>query len=307
MKHPIRDRLVILITTLLLLALVALVVGLLAGLLPAEQWRLPDLARESLQVQLWIGAGALLVLIVAILNFAIILPARKKRDNTYTVQQAENGELKISLKAIEHLVEKCIAQHPELISVVSTISSNEDSAVVDLHVTLSTDINIPMAITALQKEIKQYVESCSGVHVDEVRVVVDSTREMPENGASPFAIPDMMQPKLPPRPLPQSDPSDMADPVQDIQPGDSTVIAPEETTVPFDFYARDEEAEKKPEEDENEMPSHAMDPDTASDAFLTETYEKEAADVEKADVWGMGDSKTDPWHSLPDEGEEDQA
>ena len=49
---------------------------------------------------------------------------------------------------------------------------------------------MPLAISALQKQIKKYLEVCSGVMVQEVRVFVDSiipTDEKTE--ASPYAIP----------------------------------------------------------------------------------------------------------------------
>ena len=49
---------------------------------------------------------------------------------------------------------------------------------------------MPLAISALQKQIKKYLEACSGVMVQEVRVFVDSTIPADEKTeASPYAIP----------------------------------------------------------------------------------------------------------------------
>ena len=60
----------------------------------------------------------------------------------------------------------------------------------DVHISLQSDISMPLAISALQKQIKKYLEACSGVMVQEVRVFVDSTIPADEKTeASPYAIP----------------------------------------------------------------------------------------------------------------------
>ena len=60
----------------------------------------------------------------------------------------------------------------------------------DVHVALQSDISMPLAISSLQKQIKRYLEACSGVKVEEVRVFVDGALPANANTAeSPFAIP----------------------------------------------------------------------------------------------------------------------
>ena len=96
----------------------------------------------------------------------------------------------ISLKALETLVNKCLNQHAELKVVTSSLYSDEESIRVDVHISLQSDISMPLAISALQKQIKKYLEACSGVMVQEVRVFVDSTIPADEKTeASPYAIP----------------------------------------------------------------------------------------------------------------------
>ena len=56
--------------------------------------------------------------------------------------------------------------------------------------TLQSDISMPLAISALQKQVKKYLEACSGVAVQEVRVFVDGTTPATEETVnSPYAIP----------------------------------------------------------------------------------------------------------------------
>ena len=198
MKHAFWDRLLIVLCALMLLGISAMLLGMVIGFLPAslliEQIGL--LASNRVwRVILCIVAAALIVL--AGFVFWIILPRRKGRFSTFALQRTEHGVLKISVKALENLVEKCTSQHPELAIVSSGIYSNEATVRVELRVTLQSDINIPLAISALQKQIKQYVEACSGVDVEEVLVTVEATVP-PEPGAdSPYAIPDTVQPQLP--------------------------------------------------------------------------------------------------------------
>jgi len=198
MKHAFWDRLLIVFCTLMLLGIAVMLLGIVIGFLPAslliEQIGL--LASNRIwRVVLCIVAAALLVL--AGFVFWIILPRRRGRFSTFALQRTEHGVLKISVKALENLVEKCTSQHPELTIVSSAIYSNEATVRVELRVTLQSDINIPLAISSLQKQIKQYVEACSGVDVEEVLVTVEATVP-PEPGAdSPYAILETEQPQLP--------------------------------------------------------------------------------------------------------------
>ncbi|MCL2811028.1 MAG: alkaline shock response membrane anchor protein AmaP [Clostridia bacterium] len=198
MKHAFWDRLLIVLCALMLLGISAMLLGMVIGFLPAslliEQIGL--LASNRVwRVILCVVAAALIVL--AGFVFWIILPRRKGRFSTFALQRTEHGVLKIAVKALENLVEKCTSQHPELAIVSSAIYSNEDTVRVELRVTLQSDINIPLAICALQKQIKQYVEACSGVDVDEVLVTVEATVPLEPGTDSPYAIPDTEQPQLP--------------------------------------------------------------------------------------------------------------
>lgn len=306
MKHPVRDRLIIIFSSIVLFVLAVAGLLLVTGIAdrylnlsisPNVSAWLSDL---RLPVRLGAAIGFALLAIVAILNFSIIFPPKKKKDLTYTVQHAENGELKISLEAISHLVNKCIEQHQELSSVQSKITSNEESVTVELHVTLSTDINIPMAVTALQKEIKQYVEATSGVHVDEIRVVVDSTAALVDGtSGSPFVIPEKMQPMVQEAPAAQELSS--ASPAQDdahmytFQEEAETAYKPFTPPAPPVNAYGDTQAE----DDSNEMAGGELPEDKNSDDYMTSRPVQVKSDPE-TDVWMMGAQPP-----LPSESEEE--
>lgn len=222
MKHAFWDRLLIILCALMLLGLSAALLGLVIGYLPvgllAEQMTL--LTGERVwRVVLCVLSAALAVM--AVFVFRIILPARKGRFNTFALQQTEHGALRISVKALENLVHKCTSQHPELSIVSSAIYSDAASVRVELKVTLQSDINIPLAVTSLQKQIKQYVEACSGVDVETVLVTVEATVPPVLGDASPYAIPETLQPQLPKvfvESLPKTPPPHPAPPELPVQP-----------------------------------------------------------------------------------------
>ena len=192
MKHPVWDRILILLCALVALGCAAGVVALLVGKISFEMingwlaW--VDLSKWTVKAAM-VGIAALFVLLFLLL-FAMILPSKKKRSSNYAIQRNENGMVRISLKALETLVNKCLNQHAELKVVTSSLYSDEESIRVDVHISLQSDISMPLAISALQKQIKKYLEACSGVMVQEVRVFVDSTIPADEKTeASPYAIP----------------------------------------------------------------------------------------------------------------------
>ncbi len=123
-----------------------------------------------------IGVGSLTVLFgLYVLAFPQKLRAERQG---FVVQRTDNGELRISIKAIEGLVQKCIDMHDEIEVVSQRIRNTRDGVTVDMNIALANNISIPLAVAALQKQIKQYLSASSGIEITEVRVTVD-TAQMP--------------------------------------------------------------------------------------------------------------------------------
>ncbi len=123
-----------------------------------------------------IAAGLLLA---AFGVYLIVMPGRLGPKRTeFVVQRTDTGELRIAVKAIENLVQKCIDLHEEIKANSLNIINSREGVVVDLRVSLADNISIPLSIASLQKQIKQYLIASSGIEVREVRVSVESTQEM---------------------------------------------------------------------------------------------------------------------------------
>ena len=97
-------------------------------------------------------------------------------DKDFIVQKTEGGDLLISVKAIESLVQQCVDRHEEIKATnLRVIPSRKDGVVVKMKATMPSNISIPLAVANLQKQIKQYVMASSGVTVKNVVVTVDKT------------------------------------------------------------------------------------------------------------------------------------
>ncbi len=134
-----------------------------------------------------LGAGALLMLL-GIHSLSILF--RRKRKKGFVVQKTEHGELSISIHAMENLVQKCIDKHQELTLVSNRIANTRDGVVVDLRIGLANGVSIPLVVSTLQKQIKQYITSCSGIDVKEVKVEVETANIKSEGG--PYTVPETL-------------------------------------------------------------------------------------------------------------------
>lgn len=139
---------------------------------------LPDWKGEyvSAAVVLWqraaVVAGCTVCLLLGLSGIGLLF--RRRKDKGVVVQHTEYGDMSISMKAMENMVRKCVDAHPELNVNHTRIYHSRGGVCVDIKITLLNGVNIPLTVNALQKQIKQYITSCSGVDVEEVRVMVET-------------------------------------------------------------------------------------------------------------------------------------
>ena len=149
----------------------------------------------------WVGGvlGArtpvmvLVTLLAAIVLFGLGLcgllmlsTKRAVKRTGFVMQKGENGMIGVSVKSIEGLVQTCVKQHDVIERAEISVVERRDGIVILLNVQEAAGVNIPLAVGALQKQVKQYVSTCTGVDVHEVRVLVENT----ENDAaeSPYVV-----------------------------------------------------------------------------------------------------------------------
>lgn len=148
-----------------------------------------------------LGAGTPVAVLVTLL-LAILLctfgvcclmmlsTKRAVKRTGFVMQKGENGVIGVSVKSIEGLVQTCVKQHDVVTSAEISVVERRDGIVILLNIEETAGVNIPLAVGALQKQIKQYVNACTGVDVHEVRVMVENTEN---NGvSSPYIVQEPM-------------------------------------------------------------------------------------------------------------------
>lgn len=131
---------------------------------------------------LLLGLGLFLILYAA---YILLLPRRiKKTQENFMVQQTAGGELRISMKAIESIVKKCVDTAPDVKPVDLSVDHARGTVRVDLRVSMPGNLSIPLAAENLQKQIKKQIQAAAGIENTEVRISVETSDNAAQ--ASPY-------------------------------------------------------------------------------------------------------------------------
>jgi hypothetical protein len=178
MKMKFTDRLILFLGAVLILAAgaVLMIVGLQFTGIFADTLTTP--------IRVCCIAGGALLIIFA--GYLLLLPGKYAAGkHSFIVQQTDNGELRIAVKAIENLVQKCVDMQEEVELNAMRIRNNREGVTVDMNISIANNISIPLTVASLQKRIKQYLVASSGIEVKEVRVSVETAGG--DNAAEPAA------------------------------------------------------------------------------------------------------------------------
>ena len=135
--------------------------------------------------RIWLIAGLAVLVLIGAYCFLILFRHRSRKDK-FVMQKTENGELSISLKAMESMVQKCLDPHKELSVQSVRLENQKGGLLIRIRGTVAGGVSIPLTVDALQQQIKQYVTACSGVEVKDIRVRIESSG--PEAKESLYAI-----------------------------------------------------------------------------------------------------------------------
>ena len=172
MRFRITDRMLAALSGLLNIAL-GLVVGIFgAGLFPKLDWSFLEGPFTIWQRAIIIAVGLVLCLLGI---HGLWMLFRRRADKGFILQRTDMGDMSIAMSALKSMVNKCVDQHPEVSVKKIHIHRLRNGIIVDLKLLLANGINIPLTVNVLQKQIKQYITSCSGVDVHEVRVQIDTS------------------------------------------------------------------------------------------------------------------------------------
>ena len=183
MKIRISDRILVALAGLLMLAGCAAATAQLFFGKDVLGWVGQMLTRPKARIAIIAG-----VVLIALLGCycVLMLFRRRSHKDKFILQKTENGELAISLKAMETMVDKCLETHKELNAQSVRLENQKGGLLVRIRGTVAGGVSIPLTVDALQQQIKQYVTACSGIEVREIKVQIESSG--PDAKDAPFAI-----------------------------------------------------------------------------------------------------------------------
>lgn len=197
--------------------------------------------------------------VTAVLAAAAIicaLPGRKPKQRDYVMQKGENGPIGISVRAIEKQVRACVAKHDVIADAEISVREARDGIIILLNVDQVSGVSIPLSVGLLQKQIRQYVTGCTGVDVQEVRVMVENNTE--NQVASAFAVEDAVCPPVP-RAVEEfhAERQATAEPTAAAQetpaPAPEAAAEPAPVAIPVQLPVAAEQPEEAAEEDERPL------------------------------------------------------
>ena len=171
MRFRVTDRMLAALSGLLIIAL-----GIALGLFGAGLF--PDLDFSFLEGPFTVWQRTMIITVAVLLCLLGIhglwMLFRRRADKGFIMQRTDMGDMSIAMSALKSMVKKCVDQHQEVSVKKIFIHRLRNGVIVDLKILLANGINIPLTVNVLQKQIKQYITSCSGVDVEEVRVMVET-------------------------------------------------------------------------------------------------------------------------------------
>lgn len=96
-----------------------------------------------------------------------------KINKNAVIRHTPFGEVKITLQAIETMVQKSAKVVPGLKDIKATALYLEDGLLIKIKAAALSDVNIPESTVKMQQNVKQYIEEYTGISVKEIKVMID--------------------------------------------------------------------------------------------------------------------------------------
>ncbi len=120
------------------------------------------------------GSGLVLLLICIKLLFAGRGKKGDVRPASALMKQTEFGGTFISLEAINSMVQKHCRAVPRVKDVHTTLQSTETGVTIGIRLCVLPDTDVVTLSGDLQKSLKENIETLTGIHVNEIGVLVES-------------------------------------------------------------------------------------------------------------------------------------
>lgn len=90
------------------------------------------------------------------------------------ILQVEEGEVRISMVAIETLVQQAASTVKGIREVIPSFFTRNEGLGVNIRVTITAEGSIPELSSQLQEVVKDHIQRIAGIEIEEVRIFVES-------------------------------------------------------------------------------------------------------------------------------------
>ena len=130
------------------------------------------------------GCGLVLLLISIKLLFAGRSKKTEVRPASALMKQTEIGGTFISLEALDTMVQKHCRAQQRVKDCHTTLHSSETGVTIGIRLCVLPDTDVVTLSSELQTSLKEYIESLTGIQVNEVGILVESAPATAANAVS---------------------------------------------------------------------------------------------------------------------------
>ncbi len=138
-------------------------------------WTLPVLLFRGF---FYPGRPNVLWALILVLIFAGVrlfwVSVRKPKGRHVVLAEGKPGQVKLSLQAIENLVEKVVSQINGVKEIKPRIFSVPQGIGIQIRASVTPDVNIPEVSAEIQDRVKERVFEVTGLSVGTVRVLIEN-------------------------------------------------------------------------------------------------------------------------------------
>lgn len=117
-------------------------------------------------------------LVITIVSAVAIYPLLKSRNYTTVLQTGENGNINISLNAIDKIVRNVTNEQEGIEIKDIKLDSRQNRLYIELVITVKGDLSIPELSSNLKNSIKERLDETVGADLAEIKVLIDNVDSM---------------------------------------------------------------------------------------------------------------------------------
>lgn len=130
------------------------------------------------QAILFVAAAVLLIVGLKI----VFARPKKIKIAAYTIRKSEDGDVAVSLKAIENTIKLAVAHYKDIKDVKLRVTANDAGVSISAKLAIPTGVVLPELLDSFKAYLKDFVETHTGAPVSKIRFIATEYKPVdPDN------------------------------------------------------------------------------------------------------------------------------